>query len=82
MDQELKKMLHYDIIVPNKLTMESVIKSLNDLACNQRLDNDINTHNYDDMERFDLEHHAVNRHDRRVIKSKYRKLNKRKKLIK
>lgn len=70
-------MLHYDIIVPNKLTMESVIKSLNDLASNQKLDDDINTHYYDNMERFDLEHHAINRHDRRVIKSKYRKLNKR-----
>ena len=75
-------MLHYDIIVPNKLTMESVIKSLNDLAINQRLDDDVNTQGYKDMERFDLEHHAINRHDRRVIKSKYRKLNKKKKLIK
>lgn len=71
-------MLHYDIIIPNKLTMESVIKLLNDFV----LDDDINTHNYNDMERFDLEHHAINRHDRRVIKIKYRKLNKRKKLIK
>ena len=71
-----------DIIVPNKLTMESVIKSLNDLAINQRLDDDVNTQGYKDMERFDLEHHAINRHDRRVIKSKYRKLNKRKKFIK
>lgn len=70
-------MLHYDIIVPNKLTMESVIKSLNDFVSNEKLDNYINTHYYDDMERFDLEHHAINRHDRRVIKSKYRKLNKR-----
>ena len=70
-------MLYNDIIVPIDLTMESVIKSLNDLASNQKLDDDINTHNYDDMERFDLEHHAINRHDRRVIKSKYRKLNKR-----
>ena len=75
-------MLNNDIIVPNKLTMESVIKSLNDLAINQRLDDDVNTQGYKDMERFDLEHHAINRHDRRVIKSKYRKLNKRKKLIK
>ena len=75
-------MINYDIIVPNKLTMESVIKSLNDLAINQRLDDDVNTHDYKDMERFDLEHHAINRHDRRVIKSKYRKLNKRKKFIK
>ena len=70
-------MLNNDIIVPNKLTMESVIKSLNDLAINQRLDDDVNTQGYKDMERFDLEHHAINRHDRRVIKSKYRKLNKR-----
>lgn len=70
-------MLNNDIIVPNKLTMESVIKSLNDLAINQRLDDDVNTQAYKDMERFDLEHHAINRHDRRVIKSKYRKLNKR-----
>ena len=57
--------------------MGSVIKSLNDLAINQRLDDDVNTQGYKDMERFDLEHHAINRHDRRVIKSKYRKLNKR-----
>lgn len=34
-------MLNNDIIVPNKLTMESVIKSLNDLAINQRLDDDV-----------------------------------------
>ena len=75
-------MLNHNIIVPNKLTMESVIKSLNDLAINRRLDDDVNTQGYKDMERFDLEHHAINRHDRRVIKSKYRKLNKRKKFIK
>ena len=75
-------MMNNDIIVPNKLTMESVIKSLNDLAINRRLDDDVNTQGYKDMERFDLEHHAINRHDRRVIKSKYRKLNKRKKFIK
>jgi len=70
-------MPHYNIIVPDNLNMESVIKSLNDLAINQRLDDDVNTRCYKDMERFDLEHHAINRHDRRVIKSKYRKLNKR-----
>ena len=58
--------------------MESVINSLNDFV----LDDDVNTQGYKDMERFDLEHHAINRHDRRVIKSKYRKLNKRKKFIK
>lgn len=72
-------MLHYNIIVPNKLTMESLIRLSNDIASNQRLDDDINTHNYENMKHFDLEHHAINRHDRRVIKSKYRKLNKRKK---
>ena len=75
-------MLNNDIIVPNKLTMENLSKLSNDLAINQRLDDDVNTQGYKDMERFDLEHHAINRHDRRVIKSKYRKLNKRKKFIK
>ena len=75
-------MINYNIIKTDKLTMESVIKSLNDLAINQKLDDDVNTQGYKDMEHFDLEHHAINRHDRRVIKSKYRKLNKRKKFIK
>ena len=62
-----------------KLTMESIDKLSNNIASNQILDNYINIHNYEDMELFDLEHHAINRHDRRAIKSKYRKLNKRKK---
>ena len=75
-------MLNCNIIISDKLTMESLIRISNDIQSNQKLDNDINTHYYDDMERFDLEHHAINRHDRRVIKSKYRKLNKRKKFIK
>lgn len=57
--------------------MESIDKLSNNIVSNLRLDNYINTHNYEDMERFDIEHHAINRHDRRVIKSKYRKLNKR-----
>lgn len=72
-------MPHYDIIVPDKLTMESLIRLSNDVVSNQRLDDDVYTHNYEDMKHFDLEHPAINRHDRRVIKSKYRKLNKRKK---
>ena len=75
-------MPNYNIIVPDNLTMENLRKLSNDIVSNQILDDDINTHYYDDMERFDLEHHAINRHDRRVIRSKYRKLNKRKKLIK
>ena len=70
-------MPHYNIIVPDNLTMENLSKLSNDIVSNKKLDNDINTHNYEDMELFDLEHHAINRHDRRVIKSKYRKLNKR-----
>lgn len=72
-------MLNCNIIKTDKLTIENLIRSSYDIICNQILDDDINTHNYDDMERFDLEHHAINRHDRRAIKSKYRKLNKRKK---
>ena len=70
-------MPHYNIIVPDNLTMENLSKLSNDLAINQRLDDDVNTQVYKNIERFDLEHHAINRHDRRVIKSKYRKLNKR-----
>lgn len=70
-------MLNCNIIKTNKLTMESLIRLSNDIMSNQKLDEDINTHNYENMERFDLEHHAINRHDRRAIKSKYRKLNKR-----
>ena len=62
--------------------MENLNKLSDDIVSNQRLDDDVNTQGYKDMERFDFEHHAVNRHDRRVIKSKYRKLNKRKKFIK
>ena len=75
-------MPNYNIIVPDNLTMENLSKLSNDIVSNQQLDDNINTHNCEDMERFDLEHHAINRHDRRAIKSKYRKLNKRKKLIK
>ena len=75
-------MPNYNIIVPNKLTIEKLIELSNDIMSNQKLDEDINIHNYENMERFDLEHHAINRHDRRAIKSKYRKLNKKKKLIK
>lgn len=70
-------MINCNIIKTDKLTMESVIKSLNDFVSNEKLDDNINTHYYYNMERFDLKHHAINRHDRRAIKSKYRKLNKR-----
>ena len=70
-------MPQYNIIVPDNLTMENLSKLSNDIVSNQILDDDVNTQGYKDMERFDLEHHAINRHDRRVIKSKYRKLNKR-----
>lgn len=72
-------MVNCNIIKPDKLTIESLIKISNDIASNQRLDDDVYTHDYEDMERFDLEHHAINRHDRRVIKSKYNKLKKRRK---
>ena len=70
-------MPNHNIIVPDNLTMENLSKLSNDIVSNQILDDDVNTQGYKDMERFDLEHHAINRHDRRVIKSKYRKLNKR-----
>ena len=64
------------------IDMEHLGKIVDDIVSNQKLGNDINTYNYENIERFDVEHHAINRHDRRVIKSKYRKLHKRKKFIK
>lgn len=70
-------MINCNIIKTDKLTIENLSKLSNNIVSNHILDDDINTHNYEDMERFDLEHHAINRHDRRAIKSKYRKLNKR-----
>lgn len=70
-------MPNYNIIVPDNLTIENLRRLSNNIVSNEKLDDDINTHNYDDIERFDIEHHAINRHDRKVIKSKYRKLNKR-----
>lgn len=42
-------MLNCNIIKTDKLTMESLIKLSNDIMSNQRLDEDINTHNYDDI---------------------------------
>lgn len=59
------------------IDMEHLGKIVDDIVSNQKLDDDINTHNYYNIERFDFKHHAINRHDRRAIKSKYRKFNKR-----
>lgn len=54
---------------------ENFSRLSSDIVSNQRLDDDIYTHDYENMKHFDFGHHAINRHDRRVIK----KLNKRKK---
>lgn len=56
-----------NIIIPDKLTMESLIRISNDISSNQRLDDDINTHDYKDIERFDLEHHAINRYVESIL---------------
>ena len=72
-------MPNYNVIEPNKLTIERLSKLANDIVSNQRLDDDIYTHDYENIKRFDFEHHAVNRHDRRAIKAKYNKFKKRKK---
>ncbi len=72
-------MPNYNVIEPNKLTIERLSKLANDIVSNQRLDDDVYTHDYENIKRFDFEHHAVNRHDRRAIKAKYNKFKKRKK---
>lgn len=72
-------MIHCDNIVPSKLTMESLSRLIKDVASNQQLDDDIQTHKYEMMERFETPVIPMNRHERRAAKAKYNKLNKRKK---
>lgn len=69
-------MLHYNVIVPDKLTIESISRLSKDIASNQQLDDDIQMHKYEMMERFGTPNILMNRHERRAAKAKYNKLNK------
>lgn len=72
-------MIHCDIIVPPKLTIESLSRLTNDILSNEQLDDDIQMHRYEMMERFGTPDILMNRHERRAAKAKYNSLNKRRK---
>lgn len=65
----------YSFINAN-LTMEYLDKIAKDVASNQEVDDDIQMHRYEMMERFGTPDIPMNRHERRAAKARYRKLNK------
>lgn len=73
-------MPQYDYsFINTTLTMEYLDKIAKDVASNQEVDDDIQMHRYEMMERFRTHDIPMNRHERRAAKAKYNKLNKRKK---
>lgn len=58
---------------------ENFSRLAEDIASNQQLDDDIQMHRYEMMERFGTLNIPMNRHERRASKAKYNKLNKRRK---
>ena len=72
-------MPQYNIIAPDKLTIETLDKILRDIASNQQVDDDVYMHKFEMLERFGASNVYMNRHERRAAKAKYNKLNKRRK---
>lgn len=68
-----------DNFLPTTLTVEYLDKITRDIASNQQLDDDIQMHRYEMMERFGTPDILMNRHERRAAKAKYNSLNKRRK---
>lgn len=56
---------------------ENVSRLAKDIASNQQLDDDIQMHRYEMMERFGTPNIPMNRHERRAAKAKCRRQNKR-----
>lgn len=69
-------MPHYNIIEPDKLTIESLDRISRDIASNQQVDDDVYMHKFEMLERFGASNVYMNRHERRAAKAKYKKLNK------
>lgn len=70
-------MLQYDYsFITSTLTMEYLNKIVKDIASNQEVDDDIQMHRYEMMERYETPVIPMNRHERRAAKAKYKKLNK------
>lgn len=68
-----------DSFISTNITIDDVSRALKDIASNQQLDDDIQMHRYEMMERFETPVIPMNRHERRAAKAKYNKLSKRKK---
>lgn len=68
-----------DNFISTNITINDVIRALKDIASNQQLDDDIQMHRYEMMERYETPVIPMNRHERRVFTAKYNKLNKRRK---
>lgn len=56
---------------------ENFSRLAKDIASNQQLDDDIQMHRYEMMERFGTPNIPMNRHERRAAKAKCRRQNKR-----
>lgn len=73
-------MPRYNIIEPDKLTIESLDRISKDIASNQQVDyDDVYMHKFEMLERFGASNVYMNKHERRDAKAKYNKLNKRRK---
>lgn len=64
---------NYYSFITSTLTMEYLNKIVNDIASNQEVDDDIQMHRYEMMERYETPVIPMNRHERRAAKAKYRK---------
>lgn len=72
-------MPQYNSFISANIDAENFSRLAKDIVSNQQLDDDIQTHKYEMMERFETPVIPMNRHERRAAKAKYNKLNKRKK---
>lgn len=66
-----------DSFISTNITIDDVSRALKDIASNQQLDDDIQMHRYEMMERFGTPNIPMNRHERRASKAKCRRQNKR-----
>lgn len=72
-------MPQYNSFISANIDAENFSRLAEDIASNQQLDDDIQMHRYEMMERFGTPNILMNRHERRAAKAKYNKLNKRRK---
>lgn len=68
-----------DSFLSATIDMEYLGKMVDDIVSNQQLDDDIQMHRYEMMERFGNPDILMNRHERRAAKANYNSLNKRRK---